>query len=110
MSAVTAREVREAFTPGPWIQLPHPYPDCHAIGIGAEGDDFSAAHTTCYLNAAANARLISAAPQLVEALRDLVDDISERFDLDSPSTNPGIKSTVASARAALAAACGEVRS
>jgi hypothetical protein len=34
------------------------------------------------------------AEELVEALKDLADDIADRFDLDSPSTNPGIKNYV----------------
>ena len=40
----------------------------------------------------------------VEALREITDDYSERFDMESPSTNPGMKSVVQRARAALAAA------
>ena len=52
----------------------------------------------------ANLNLISAAPDLLEALKALVDDVSDRFDLDCPSTNPGIKSCVAEARAAIAKA------
>lgn len=42
--------------------------------------------------------------ELVEALKDLADDIAERFDMDSPSTNPGIKIYVERARAAVAKA------
>jgi hypothetical protein len=42
--------------------------------------------------------------ELVDALKDLADDIAERFDLDSPSTNPGIKIYVERARAAIAKA------
>lgn len=52
----------------------------------------------------ANARLIAAAPDLLAALQELADDISERHDLTSRSTNPGIKNTVAAARAAIAKA------
>lgn len=50
--------------------------------------------------ALANARLIAAAPELLEALIELADEVADRFDLDSPSTNPSIKH----ARAAIAKA------
>jgi hypothetical protein len=56
---------------------------------------------------AANAILISAAPDLLEALEEITNDYSERFDLDSPSTNPGIKTCIAQARAAIAKAKGQ---
>jgi hypothetical protein len=52
----------------------------------------------------ADAQLISAAPDLLESLKDLVDDIAERFDMDSQSTNPGIKICVERARVAIAKA------
>lgn len=52
----------------------------------------------------ADARLIAAAPDMYEALKDLVDDICDREDVDSPSCNPGRKSAVKWARAALAKA------
>ena len=58
-------------------------------------------------NEEANARLIAAAPDLLEALKDLADDISDRFDMDSPSTNPGIKHCIAAARYAIRKATGE---
>jgi len=53
---------------------------------------------------AANANLIAAAPCLLAALQELAEDIADRFDMDSPSTNPGMKSAVAQARAAIARA------
>lgn len=40
---------------------------------------------------------------LVEALEDIANDYADRFDMDSPSTNPGMKIVVENARAALAA-------
>jgi hypothetical protein len=52
----------------------------------------------------ADARLIAAAPDLYEALKDLVDDVCDREDVDSPSCNPGRQSAVKWARAALAKA------
>lgn len=39
----------------------------------------------------ADARLISAAPDLLEALKDLAEEIADRSDMDSPNTNLGIK-------------------
>lgn len=54
----------------------------------------------------ANAKLISAAPDLLAALRDLADDIDERFDMESRSTNPGMKAAVSNARAAIVKATG----
>ena len=43
---------------------------------------------------------------LREALTDIADDYSDRYELTSPSTNPGIKSTIEEARAALTATEG----
>ena len=40
---------------------------------------------------------------LVEALEDIANDYSDRFDMESPSTNPGMKAVVENAREALAA-------
>lgn len=40
---------------------------------------------------------------LYEALKEIAGDYADRFDLDSPSTNPGIKSSIKQARAAIAA-------
>lgn len=39
--------------------------------------------------------------ELRTALKEIADDYAGRFDLDSPSTNPGIKSSIRQARAAL---------
>jgi hypothetical protein len=36
-----------------------------------------------------------------EALRDLVDDITDREDMSSPSVNPGLKNAVSRAQALL---------
>ena len=54
----------------------------------------------------ANARLIAASPELLDALREITADYADRFDLECPSTNPGIKSSIALARAAIAKAEG----
>jgi len=53
-----------------------------------------------------DAALISAAPELLEALEDIANDYAERFDMDSQSTNPGMKVVVENARAAIAKARG----
>lgn len=47
------------------------------------------------------AKVMAASQDLFEALEDLVGDITERFDMDSPSTNPGMKHAIESARAAI---------
>ena len=40
--------------------------------------------------------------KLREALREITNDYADRFDLDDPSTNPGIKAVITQAREALA--------
>ncbi|MDH0475544.1 hypothetical protein N7362_12205 [Aeromonas caviae] len=47
-------------------------------------------------------RLLEQRDELLEALEVLVGDISDRFDMDSPSTNPGMKDAVSDALAAIA--------
>lgn len=54
----------------------------------------------------ANAKLIGAAPDLLLALREIADDYADRFDMDSPSANPGMKYVVQQARAAIEKATG----
>lgn len=44
--------------------------------------------------------------ELLEALKEIAADYADRFDLDSPSTNPGIKSTIKQARSVIAKATG----
>jgi len=56
--------------------------------------------------AGANGKLIAAAPELLQALREIADDYEDRFDLDDPSTNPGIKLAIKQARAAITKAEG----
>lgn len=53
-----------------------------------------------------DAKLMAAAPELLEALEDIVNDYSERFDMESHSTNPGMKVVVENALAAIALAKG----
>lgn len=91
-------------TPGPWE-----HQHCHtAIVTGnqtlarvyhGEGRSFN--------ESKANARLIAAAPELLEALIEMVEDFSDRFDLESSSTNPGIKHVIAEARHVIKKATGK---
>lgn len=87
-------------TPGPWT-------------VGQVGQVMAGGHVLadCYScddeQADVDARLMAAAPDLLEALKDIADDYTDRFDLESPSTNPGIKHRVRLARAAIAKAQGE---
>jgi len=50
-----------------------------------------------------NNQLIAQRDALLEALKEIAADYADRFDLDSPSTNPGIKFTIKQARAAIKA-------
>ena len=93
-------------TPGPWCIKDHRnvgegFSITNAVADGPFYDGIAS-----LADVEADARLIAAAPELLEALRELTDDVADRFDLDSPSANPGIKSTVAAARAAVAKATG----
>jgi hypothetical protein len=99
MSAVTAREVREGYVyirsePGLWtVGFYDP-----AGGWQSESDHGStdaAALRVAFLNGGPQ-------PQLVEALRELLSHIGPSDDVPDAAR--------ASARAALAAACGEVQS
>lgn len=77
------------FTPGPWLTAPHPDPTCSCVSIvdeatyeeqlkwGTTDDGYVSGHTTCYLNAEANARLIAAAPDLYHALTAAVEIIDK---------------------------------
>lgn len=62
--------MRNGHTPGPWEPYEHPNGSA-CIAVGQAGGDFYEAHTTCYLNSEANARLIAAAPELLDALECL---------------------------------------
>ncbi len=44
--------------------------------------------------------------RLLLALREIADDYADRFDMDSPSTNPGMKYVVQQARDAIVKATG----
>lgn len=106
-----------SFTPGPWTfesgdnyyisspLLPREFP--HKFKSDSTGDfvAYIGNHTPDF--GEANARLISSAPDMYEALKDLLDDVCDREDVDSPSCNPGRQSAVKWARAALAKAGGQ---
>ena len=85
-------------TPGPWTQgtsengVECVWLDGHTESVRDMGDD----GTWIDCNTEANARLIAAAPDLLEALRSLLDA------LPSATTHPAIRS----ARAAIAKATG----
>lgn len=51
--------------------------------------------------------LKTARTELANALGELADEVADRFDLDSPSTNPPIKHAVSSARIAITKAAEE---
>ena len=85
-------------TPGPWVRDRY----CPASGwvdIRIESDPFALPiASTRYENTEANARLIAAAPELLEALRGALSYLS----LYGPSAQPALLS----ARAAIAKATG----
>lgn len=94
-------------TPGPWRYIPAEpeFKFKPAVQRGNEGG-FCVSGLSPEREAA-DARLIAAAPELLEALKEIAADYADRFDLDDPSTNPGIKFTIKQARAAIAKAEGQ---
>lgn len=48
--------------------------------------------------------LVKQRDELLTALKGITEDYAERFDMESPSTNPGMKFVVAQAKAAIDAA------
>ncbi|RSZ60011.1 hypothetical protein HF313_14955 [Massilia atriviolacea] len=101
-----------AHTPGPWVLEPNARGGINircswgVIGCAFSGVSFAPGEPNQVIEQRANAHLIAAAPDLLEALRELANDIAERFDMESSSTNPGMKNAVAEARAAIAKATG----
>lgn len=96
-----------AHTPGPWRRNIKPASKYNTIFAG------DAKHIASLSTAGmaddemeANCNLIAAAPELLEALREIADDYADRFDMTCPGTNPGIKYVVEQARAAIAKATG----
>ena len=96
-------------TQGPWSR------DKYGAMIDAMGDSVILRGTTTFCSgsddrmaiAEANTDLACAAPELLEALLDIVNDYCDRFDMTSPSTNPGMKHVVQAGREAIAKARGE---
>jgi hypothetical protein len=80
--------------------------DCTLSSILAS--EFAAKHREKYGSDAEPYPLYAAAQQvnlvMLEALKEIADDYSDRFDMTSPSTNPGMKYVVKQARAAIALA------
>jgi hypothetical protein len=88
-------------TPGPWV-LNFYGPDDDWVRT-AKGDAIvEVGHNQ--LQREANAKLIAAGPDLLEALQEFADDAEARWDMQSRRTNPGIKHCVKQARAAIAKA------
>lgn len=95
----------QGFTPGPWVI--EKAADAYCIASVGNLVIMPSSGKVKHDNTEADAQLIAAAPDLLEALEDLADDISERFDMDDRSTNPGMKRAMEAARAAIAKARGE---
>lgn len=97
------------YTPGPWDFWSGytAFDQIEAEITAQDGDVVVAQYNNLTEQGEFNARLIAAAPDLLEALEELVGDIADRFDMDSPSTNPGIKHAVEAAHKAIAKAKGE---
>jgi hypothetical protein len=102
-------------TPGPWrvnvfLNVLREKLTCqmavHQLGPSLPILEATFFHCGSVDECAANAHLIASAPELLAALKNITEDYAERFDLDSESTNPGIKSSIEQARAAIAKAEG----
>ncbi|MBW3095668.1 hypothetical protein [Pseudohoeflea coraliihabitans] len=105
-------------TPGPWGAERAAFPVFEAydfairasVGHGPVviGEAFGRATQTVYLPAEANARLIAAAPDLLEALEGLLAKYTELVSSgDCGSWDPEKESEVIAARAAIAKAKGD---
>lgn len=88
----------DAFTPGPWVAQSHGHVSC----IGRDGvSGYRVANAfgltlTSFQEQEANARLIAAAPELLEALEDLVIDCEMGWR--DPHTLADAKAVLAKAR------------
>ena len=99
-----------SYTSGPWITKREGYSTVYVearIGGGLLQEVAACGPTANGKEEQeANARLIAAAPELLAALQEITEDYADRFDLESPSTNPGIKYVIKQARSAIAKATG----
>ena len=115
------KKLAEAATPGPWFVVGQPWnpkadfivagnEDPHIGQYVADTEDFdgegrNVQENAAYIaaaNPAAILELLAINAELVGALKEITADYADRFDLEDPSTNPGIKSSIALARASLA--------
>lgn len=93
-------------TPGPWdLSQRNPYPGCrYAIMPDANGHGWNIAHVCNGEDAAANARLIASAPDLLAALEDVTQELDEWLvDMCVPVAT---REKIEYARAAIARARG----
>lgn len=73
MNSVTGRTGNNLHTPGPWRIIPHPSEGTKCAAIAsAKALEYADGHATVWSDySGANARLIAAAPALLEALVEL---------------------------------------
>lgn len=69
-------------TPGPWVHIPASYPN-HEHQINNDNGSLVASVPDSRLNAAANAQLIAAAPELLDALRHAVQMLGNQYSAES---------------------------
>ena len=107
--------MRVQHTPGPWAYRPQEYDDWGIVRI-ADRDENGFQRVICQANyvaspealmqhrvdgtdpAEANARLIAAAPELLEALEDAVEIIDDQLGGDFPDSLRHFKAVIAKAR------------
>lgn len=94
-------------TPGPWVYIGNGDIVARSEKYCGGEKDIASVFLTRNDEDEANARLIAAAPDLLEALQFITQDVCERFDMNDPSTNLGMRMAVKEARAAIAKATGE---
>ena len=92
-------------TPGPWTTKVSPH-DNRVVLIDSKTHGAIGELVYADTRKAADAHLIAAAPDLLKALQIITADVCDRFDMDSDTTNPGMKWAVSEARAAIAKATG----
>ena len=76
-------------TPGPWVVTPHPDQNVDVFAVGEITDEafqYGLSHTICYQNAEANARLIAAAPALLDLLERVTYHMEGGIRLEYPAS------------------------